>query len=186
MHLLGISQRKVKHLANKHLGLRISTKAIKDAMHNLAMHESMQINQQILDDDFIYIFLDGIWENVKGGGWDKTKSVVLCVLGIKADGTRQLIGFTLARAEDEASWTELLADIKARGLTGDNLSMATMDDSAGCKSALDKIYPRTPVQNCLAHKIRAVQRKVSYTNRAAVCEDLKTKVQLKRPMPPKP
>jgi len=168
MHLLGISQRKVKHL-----GLRISANAIKEAVHELVMHESAQINQKLLDDDYEYLFCDGIWEKVKGGGWDKTKAVVLCVLGMKADGTREVIGFTLARAEDEDSWAELLTDIKRRGLTGNGLSLVVMDDSSSLKAALDHVYPNVPIQNCLVHKLRSVQSKTSYANRAAVTEDLK-------------
>lgn len=173
MHLLGISQRKVKHLANKHLGLNVSTKAIKDATHELVMHESAQINTQALLDDYQYLYMDGIWEKVKGGGWDDTKAVVLCVLGIKTDGSREIIGFTLARAEDENSWLELLADIKRRGLSGDKLSLITMDDSAGAKAAIERIYPNIPIQNCLVHKLRSVMRKSSHKNRAAITEDLK-------------
>ena len=173
MHLLGISQRKVKHLAQKHLGLNISTNAIKEAMHDLVMNESVQINNKLLDDDYVYLFMDGIWEKIKGGGWDNTKAVVLCIVGIKTDGSRQLIGFTLARAEDENSWSELLADIKKRGLRGKTLSLITMDDSAGAKAAIDRIYPNVPMQNCLVHKLRNVQSKTSYQNKAAIIEDLK-------------
>jgi len=152
MHLLGISQRKVKQLANKHLGLNISTTAVKEAMHHLVMDESAQINNKLLTDDYEYLFMDGIWEKIKGGGWDNTKAVVLCVLGMKEDGSRDLIGFTLARAEDENSWRDLLADIKSRGLSGNSLSLITMDDSAGAKAAIDKIYPQVPIQNCLVHR----------------------------------
>lgn len=130
MHLLGISQRKVKHLASKHLGLTISTKAIKEATHDLVMHESAQINKKLLDDDYQYLFMDGIWEKVKGGGWDNTAAVVLCVLGVKADGTRELIGFTLARSEAENGWLDLLTDLKQRGLRGKNLNMARVSDLA--------------------------------------------------------
>ena len=173
MHLLGISQRKVKHLAQKHLGLTISTKSIKEAAHELVMNESAQINKKLLEDEYEYLFMDGIWEKVKGNGWDKTKAVVLCVLGMKTDGTRKLIGFTLARAEDENSWLELLSDIKNRGLIGRTLSMVIMDDSGGAKAAIDKIYPNTLIQNCIVHKLRNVQSKTSYNNRASVTEDLK-------------
>ena len=173
MHLLCISQRKVKQLANKHLGLRISTTAIKEAMHSLVMDESAQINNQLLNDEYEYLFMDGIWEKVKGGGWDNTKAVVLCVLGVKTDGSRKLIGFALARAEDENSWRELLENIKQRGLTGNALNLITMDDSAGAKAAIDKIYPNVPIQNCLVHKLRSVQSKTSYRHKAAVTEDLK-------------
>lgn len=173
MHLLGISQRKVKHLANKHLGLNISANAVKEAVHGLVMHESAQINTQLLDDEFEYLFMDGIWEKVKGDGWDNTKAVVLCVLGMRADGTRKVIGFTLARAEAEDAWLDLLADIKRRGLIGKALNMVIMDDSAGAKAAIDKIYPHTPIQNCIVHKLRTVQQRVSYQHRAAVIDDLK-------------
>lgn len=173
MHILGISQRKVKHLANKHLGLQISTTAVKDAMHELVMDESAQINKRLLDDEYEFLLMDGIWEKVKGNGWDNTKAVVLCVLGIKTDGTRDLIGFSLSRAEDENSWTELLSDIKKRGLIGKTLSMVIMDDSAGAKTAIDKIYPNVLMQNCIVHKLRNVQSKTSYQHRAAVTEDLK-------------
>jgi transposase-like protein len=173
MHLLGISQRKVKHLAQKHLGINISLNAVKEATHELVMHESAQINNKLLDDEFEYLFMDGIWEKVKGNGWDNTKAVVLCVLGMKADGTRELIGFTLARAEDENSWVELLSDIKRRGLIGNTLNLVVMDDSAGAKAAIDRIYPNVPIQNCLVHKLRNVQSKTSYQHRAAVTEDLK-------------
>ena len=173
MHLLGISQRKVKYLANKHLGLNVSNKAVKEALHELVMDESAQINNQLLTDDYEYLFMDGIWEKVKGGGWDNTKAVVLCVVGLKADGSRSLIGFTLARAEDENSWRDLLADIKRRGLSGNSLSLITMDDSAGAKAAIDHIYPQVPIQNCLIHKLRSVMCKTSYSHRAAVTEDLK-------------
>lgn len=173
MHIQGISQRKVKRLAQKHFGLTISTQAVKEAFHELVMNESAQINKRLLDDDYEYIFMDGIWEKVKGNGWDNTKAVVLCVLGMKTDGSRDLIGFSLARAEDENSWTELLSDIKKRGLVGKTLSMVIMDDSAGAKAAIDNIFPGTPIQNCLVHKLRNVQSKTSYQHRAAATEDLK-------------
>lgn len=51
MHMMGISQRKVKHIAQKHLGLTISTNAVKAATHELVMHEPAQINKKLLDDD---------------------------------------------------------------------------------------------------------------------------------------
>ena len=174
MHLLGISQRKVKHIASKHLGIKISNKAIKEAVHDLVMHESMQINNKVLSDEYEYLYMDGIWEKIKGGGWDHTKAVVLCVLGVKSDGIREVIGFSLARSESEEAWTELLTSIKSRGLTGSRLNMITMDDSAGAKIAIDKIYPSTPIQNCLVHKIRSVMMKTSKNNRASVTEDLST------------
>lgn len=92
---------------------------------------------------------------------------------MKADGTRELVGFMLARSEAEHGWRDLLIDLKKRGLRGKAPSMIIMDDSAGCKAAIDHIYPQVPIQNCIVHKLRSVQTKTSYQHRAAVIEDLK-------------
>lgn len=173
MHQLGVSQRKVKLLAKRHLGLNISAKKLKDVSSELIMHESAQINLRQLADDYQYLFLDGIWEKVKGHGWDKTAAVVLCVLGVKHDGTRELIGFELARAEDSDSWTGLLKNIKQRGLSGSSLDLIIMDDSAGCKLAIDRVFGKVPIQNCLVHKLRQVIAHTSHKHKAAIAEDLK-------------
>jgi putative transposase len=173
MHQMGVSQRKVKLLAKQHLGLTMSAKRLKDVSQELVMHESAQINLKPLTDEYQYLFLDGIWEKVKGHGWDNTAAVVLCVLGMKRDGARELIGFTLTRAEDADSWTKLLKDMKARGLSGSNLELVIMDDSAGCKLAIERVFGAVPIQNCIVHKLRSVLAHTSHQHKAAIAEDLK-------------
>lgn len=173
MHLVGISQRKVKKLAEKHFGINISTKKLKDVSYDLVMHESAQINQKQLSDEYQFLFCDGIWEKVKGNGWDNTSAVVLCVLGMRIDGSYQILGFTLARAEDSNSWAELLSSIKQRGLSGKALDLVIMDDSAGCKLAIEKVFKDTPIQNCMVHKLRNVLSKTSHKHKKAMAEDLK-------------
>lgn len=173
MHQMGVSQRKVKLLAKQHLGLTMSAKKLKDVSQELVMHESAQINLKSLSDDYQYLFLDGIWEKVKGHGWDKTAAVVLCVLGVKRDGKRELIGFTLARAEDADSWTTLLKQMKERGLSGNDLDLVVMDDSAGCKLAIERVFGNIPIQNCIVHKLRSVIAHTSHKHKAAIAEDLK-------------
>jgi transposase-like protein len=173
MHMLGVSQRKVKLLAKQHLNLDIGLSKLKDVSQELVMHESAQINLKALSDDYQYLFCDGIWEKVKGHGWDKTAAVVLCVLGVKRDGTRELIGFELARAEDGDSWTTLLKSIKARGLSGNGLDLFVMDDSKGCKVGIDRVFGDVLIQNCIVHKLRQVIAFTSHKNKAAIAEDLK-------------
>jgi len=139
----------------------------------LAEKEEFNLNNQAVTDDYEYLFLDGIWEKTKGYGWDSNKSVLLCVLVVKATGERKIIGFKLTRTKDNNSWRELLLDIKRRGLKGNNLKLIIMDDSGGLKKALEVCYPTTPIQNCVVHKMRNVLGKVSYKNKALVNEDLR-------------
>ena len=100
MHLLGISQRKIKHLTQVCLGMPVSKDRVGHIYKEFADREEINVNSQILSDDFQYIFLDGLWEKTKGYGWDNNKTVLLCVLGVKQNGERKIVGFTLAHAED--------------------------------------------------------------------------------------
>jgi transposase-like protein len=92
---------------------------------------------------------------------------------MRADGSYQMLGFTLARSEDANSWTDLLSSIKQRGLSGKTIDVVTMDDSAGCKLAIERVFKDTPIQNCIVHKLRSVLSKTSHKHKAAMSEDLK-------------
>lgn len=174
MHLLGISQRKIKHLATVCLGIPISTTKVGAIYRELAEKEEININGKPLDDDYEYVILDGIWEKTKGYGWDDNRSVLLCALGIRPNGERKIIGFSLERAEDNESWKRLVGNIKQRGLKGENLKLAIADDHPSIKHAVETFYPSLPVQLCIVHKMRNAIGKTKYRNRVAVAEDVKT------------
>ena len=63
----------------------------------LAQKEEVNINSQNIDDDYEYLLVDGIWQKTKGYGWENNKAVLLCILGIKPNGERKIIGFKFAR-----------------------------------------------------------------------------------------
>jgi putative transposase len=173
MHLMGISQRKIKRLTKICLNTNISKDRVGAIYKELAEREEMIINKQLLDDDFKYLFLDGIWEKTKGYGWDDNRSVLLCALGVRANGERKLLGFALERSEDSEGWKRLLRDIKKRGLKGDNLSLIITDDHSSIKVAADSIYTNIPIQLCVVHKMRNVLGKTSQKSKASVANDLK-------------
>lgn len=173
MHLLGISQRKIKQLTKICFDVNVSKDKVGAIYKELAEKEEMNINGQKLNDDFNYLILDGIWEKTKGYGWDNNKSTLLCALGISPDGQRKILGFHLCRAEDTKGWKELLEQIKKRGLRGKNLELIVSDDNPAIKASCRIAYPDIPIQLCIVHKMRNVLGKTSYKNKAAIAEDLK-------------
>jgi len=173
MHILGISQRKIKQLAKTCLGINLSANKVGKIHSELAQKEEFNINSQPLDDNFQYLLLDGVYAKTKGYGWENNKSVLLCALAIRSDGTRKIIGFELARSEDYNNWQTLLLGIKKRGLLGKNLRLAIIDDTQSTKSALNQIYPNLKIQTCIVHKMRNVITKTNYKNRILLSEDIK-------------
>ena len=173
MHMLGISQWKVKRIARLCLGTRMSTTKVGAIHKELADKEELQINAKPLLDEYEYLYLDGIWETTKGYGWDENKSVLLCALGVKTNGERKIVGFALCRAEDEKSWGAFVRSLKKRGLTGVNLKLIIADDNVAIHAAAENVFEEVPLQNCVAHKLRNVVTKTSFKNKTAVAEDAK-------------
>lgn len=173
MHRLGISQRKVKRIAQMCLGAKVSTTKVGSIYKELVDNEDVQINQQSLADEYAFLVLDGIWETTKGYGWENNRSVLLCALGVKESGERRVIGFTLARVEDLASWTAFVRSLKNRGLKGTALQLVIADDCASIHDAVATVFPTVALQNCIAHKLRNVVTKTSFKNKVAVAEDAK-------------
>jgi transposase-like protein len=173
MHLLGISQRKIKKLAHDCFGIPISVTRVGAIYQELVEKEDVNINQKPLEDDYEYLLLDGIWETTKGYGWDDNKSVLLCALGVKPTGERRVIGFSLERRENTETWHTFVKRLKDRGLTGGNLKLVITDDLAAIAGAAERIYPTVKRQLCIAHKQRNVLAKTSFKHKREVADDVK-------------
>jgi putative transposase len=173
MHLMGISQRKISQLAKDCFGITFSKNRVGKVYAEFARQESVNINSQPITDNFEYLYFDGVYVKSKGYGYEDNKAVLLCVLGVKADGLRKIIGFTFARAEDYESWLELIDNLKGRGLKTETIKLAITDGGTGLKSALRFSFPNLPTQLCIVHKSRNVITKTKFKNKRELANDLK-------------
>ena len=131
-----------------------------------------QFHEARLEDDYIYLFLDGVSLRMRGP--DKRKRVhMLVCYGVKADGTRRLLAFMRSRGESEADWRGLLEDMYRRGLEGKNLALIVTDGCAGLAAAMQTVYPRAKHQRCWVHKMRNILQKVKKCD----YDDVKRKAQ---------
>ena len=109
-------------------------------------------NQRRLDDKrYVYIWVDGIHVNVRLGDEENRRQCILVVLGATADGEKELLAMQDGYRESEQSWSELLLDLKQRGLTLDP-DLAIGDGALGFWAAVRKVYPATREQRCWVHK----------------------------------
>ena len=98
---------------------------------------------------YVYWWADGVHASLRGE--DDARQCLLVVIGVKLDGTKELVAIGDGLRESKASWLELLRDLKARGLeVGPRLAVG--DGALGFWSALDEIYPETRRQRCWVHK----------------------------------
>ena len=79
---------------------------------------------------------------------------------MRADGSRQLLGFLRSRGESQAAWEGLLQDLYRRGLPGRNLTLIVTGGCAGLAGAIETVYPRALHQRCWVYKMRNLIEKV--------------------------
>jgi len=100
---------------------------------------------------YVYIWADGIHVNVRLEDQKNQRQCILVVMGATADGNKELLAVSDGFRESEASWSELLADLKNRGLREDP-QLAIGDGALGFWAAIRKAYPKTREQRCWFHK----------------------------------
>jgi transposase-like protein len=147
--LLGHSTRKSIRWFKKLFGSEISAQAVSNVVKELDQ-EVRQYHRRRLGDDYRFLYLDGLWITVTKPV--KVKKVLLVALGVRQDGSKELLSFQLAGSESEASWWGFISDLKHRGLVGENLEVIVSDDAPGLVKAHRALYPRIPHQLCSWHK----------------------------------
>jgi transposase-like protein len=100
---------------------------------------------------YVYVWADGIHINVRLEDQENQRQCILVLMGATADGEKELIAVRDGYRESEASWTELLADIKNRGLSIDP-KLAIGDGALGFWAAVRKMFPEIREQRCWFHK----------------------------------
>ena len=104
---------------------------------------------------YAYLWMDGVYV---GCGQERERTVLLCVLGAREDGEKELLALEPGYRESSASWGEALRDLRERGLVAPLLAIG--DGCLGAWAALDEVYPTTRHQRCWNHRILNVQDKL--------------------------
>lgn len=100
---------------------------------------------------YVYVWADGIHVNVRLEDQENQRQCILVLMGATADGEKELISVRDGYRESEASWTELIADLKNRGLSIDP-KLAIGDGALGFWAAVRKMFPNIREQRCWFHK----------------------------------
>ena len=118
---------------------------------------------------FVYLWADGIYFNIRLG--EKDRQCLLVLMGATSDGKKHLLGIHDGYRESEQSWSELLLDLKARGLDARS-ALAIGDGALGFWKALRKVLPDAREQRCWVHKTANVQNYFPKSMKAKVKADV--------------
>ncbi len=97
--------------------------------------------------DYVYVWADGIHVNIR---LDEHKLCLLVLIGVRADGRKELITLADGYRESTESWADLLRDCARRGMRAPTLAIG--DGALGFWAGLREVFPATAEQRCWFHK----------------------------------
>ena len=111
--------------------------------------EAAAFNKRSLkDSDYVYVWVDGIHLKVR---LEQDKVCLLVILGVRADGTKELVALADGFRESSESWADLLRGCKRRGMRAPVLAVG--DGALGFWKALREVFPAAREQRCWWHKL---------------------------------
>jgi len=98
--------------------------------------------------DYVYCWADGLHFGVR---LEQDRVCTLVVVGVRADGKKELVALADGHRESTESWAGLLRDARRRGMRAPVLAVG--DGALGFWAALREVFPQTKEQRCWVHKM---------------------------------
>ena len=164
----GITMSEISDLIEKMYGHYCKPQTISN-MSKIVSEDVSAFKERTLEAKYSVIFMDATHIPLKRQ--TVSKEAVYIVIGIRLDGTKEVLGFTIAPTESAYVWKEILQDLKDRGL--EEVLLVVTDGLSGIDDSIHSVYPNAQFQQCCVHISRNIAHKVRVSDRQEICSDFK-------------
>lgn len=164
----GITMSEISELIEKMYGHHYTPQTISN-MTKIVSEDIIAFKERSLESRYSVIFMDATHIPLKRQ--TVSKEAVYIVIGIRLDGTKEVLGFSIAPTESSYVWKEILQDLKDRGL--EEVLLVVTDGLSGINDSIHSVYPNAQFQQCCVHISRNIAHKVRVSDRQEVCNDFK-------------
>ncbi len=123
-----------------------------------------------LESLYAVVFMDAIHYHVRSEGQIVKKAVYIAI-GFNMDGIKDVLGMWVSENESAKFWLSIMNSIRNRGV--EDIWIACVDGLTGFSNAIEAVFPKTEIQQCVIHQIRNTTRFVSYKDIKTLMADLK-------------
>ena len=111
--------------------------------------------RDLSEEDYVYVWADGVHFRVR---LEDDRLCTLVLIGVRRDGTKELIAVEDGYRESAESWSSVLRDLKRRGMRPPALAVG--DGALGFWRAVRDVWPQTREQRCWVHRLARVLDKL--------------------------
>ena len=169
MYAKGMTTRDIDAHIQDIYGLEVSESTISRITDKI-MHIVKEWQQRPLEKVYSVMYIDAIHYHVRCDGQIVKKAVYVSI-GIKLNGEKDVLGMWVGENESAKYWATVLNQLRNRGM--DDVFIISCDNLSGLSSAIQSIFPKSEIQNCIIHQIRNSTKYVSYKDLKELVQDLK-------------
>jgi putative transposase len=116
------------------------------------------------------VYLDALYVKMRDGQHVQNRAIYVAI-GVNLAGGKEVLGLWASANEGAKFWLGVLTEIRNRGV--EDLFIACVDGLKGFPDAVETVFPKTQVQLCIVHLVRASLEYVSWKQRRTVAADLR-------------
>ena len=150
MYSKGITTREIADLVERMYGDYYSPTTVSNITKQVGNLVEEFHDRTFKHSQYVCVFLDATYIPLKRGTVER--EAVNIAIGIRSDGGKEVLDFSVAPNENGEAWRELLESLRNRGIEQVQLFIA--DGFIGLENVIAEIYPTAKFQRCLVHVLR--------------------------------
>lgn len=170
LYAKGMTTRDIQEIVKDLYGVEVSPTLVSEITADLDK-EASEWRTRRLDGVWPIVYLDGIIVHVRGENGRVSQHTMYVAIGVNLQGKKELLGLWLAETEGAKFWLSCLTDLKDRGV--EDIFIVCVDGLSGFPEAIRAAFPRTKVQLCIVHLVRAALKYTTTADSKEVAADLK-------------
>lgn len=151
----GLSNQDISSIVNHLCGASYSKQTVSNitdkCIENIDKFKSRQLSKE-----YAVVYTDATCMALRRD--TVAKEAVHIAVDITVEGTKEILGYSIAPNESAEIWKEVLEDFKSRGL--ENVSLFCTDGLAGMEEVIEQTFPTAKIQRCLVHISRNIAAKL--------------------------
>lgn len=165
----GITMSEIADLIQKMYGHHYTPQTISNMTQQFAETVSA-FNNRPLNAHYAAIYLDATVIPVRRD--TVAKEAVHIAIGVRTDGTKEVLSYSISPHESAIVWGDILSDISQRGV--ENTLIVVADGFKGLVDKVSRYFPSAVHQQCCIHVARNLTKRVRATDRKEINDDFKT------------
>ena len=153
MVINGVSTRKVSAVVEQLCGKSFSKSTVSQLCKKLDVEIEAFRNRSLDNLEAPFLMVDATYFKARENHKIVPKAFLVAI-AIRPDGVREIIGFDICDAEDNASWQSFFKSLKSRGLRDVNIVIS--DSHKSILNSIAKTYPEAAWQRCQVHFLRNI------------------------------